>query len=88
MFSSEHLHKSLDEAIKHTLALGLDQVEHIENAMGKEYLCKLNSTEDARIMKRKLDENGLSICCYSVVANLVAENADEQINRFLLCQCA
>ena len=79
IFSSEHKRYGLDAAIKHTVDLGFDAIEHIENAMTDDW--KLNSVQDAKDMKRKLDENGLSVSCYSAVANLEYEYAEKNVDN-------
>lgn len=78
IFSSEHYRDGLDAAIKHTVDLGFDAIEHIENAMSDS--CKLKNLQDAKDMKKKLDENGLSVSCYSAVANLYYEYAEKNVD--------
>ena len=78
-FAQDFLNKGLDEAIKHTVALGFDSVEHIESIHKGSF--KINSIDEAKIMRKKLDDNGLTVSCYSVVANLCIGNPDYYLNE-------
>lgn len=81
VFSSDFKHYGLDFAIEHTVKMGLDSVEHIENSRLDSQSCKLKSVADARNMRRALDENGLGVTCYSLSAELYRDNVDESIEK-------
>lgn len=79
LFSSDHAHKGLEYAIKHTVELGFDAVEHIENALGDGG--KLKSASDASNMKRLLSDNGLTVSCYSLLVDLLCEDKNAIMDR-------
>lgn len=81
IFSTDFKEFGLDLAVKHTLEMGFNAVEHIENAMVDN--AKLQSPSDAVRMRKLLDANGLTVSCYSVVLNLLAEDAAVQKERML-----
>ena len=78
-FSADFLNKGLDEAIKLTVDLGIGYVEHRESINKGVY--KIGSIEEARTMRKKLDDNGLGVSCYSVVANLCGEDGDHYLDE-------
>ena len=81
IFSTDFKEFGLDLAVKHTLEMGFNAVEHIENAMVDN--AKLQSLSDALRMRKLLDANGLTVSCYSVVLNLLAEDVAVQKERML-----
>ena len=79
LFSSEHAHNGLEYAIKHTVELGFDAVEHIENA-----LCdggKLKCASDTSNMKKLLTDNDLTVTCYSLLVDLLSEDKNAIMER-------
>lgn len=81
IFSTDFHELGLEAAVEHTLKMGFNAVEHIENAMVDN--AKLQSPSDAVRMRKLLDANGLTVSCYSVVLNLLAEDAAVQKERML-----
>ena len=79
MFSTDCWQKGLDAAIKRTVDLGFDAVEHIENVTGENW--KVASVADAKEMRKKLDDNGLSVSCYSALAKLDGDNGEKNVDN-------
>ncbi len=79
MFSTDCWQKGLDAAIKRTVDLGFDAVEHIENVTGENW--KVTSVADAKEMRKKLDDNGLSVSCYSALAKLDGDNGEKNVDN-------
>lgn len=73
MFSTDFKDFGLEAAVEHTLKMGFNAVEHIENSATKD--AKLKSLSDAVKMRSYLDERNLSVSCYSIVLDLLAEDA-------------
>lgn len=72
IFSTDFHELGLEAAVEHTLKMGFNAVEHIENSQSAEP--KLKSLSDAINMRKLLDAHGLTVSCYSVVLNLLAED--------------
>ena len=79
LFSSDHAHKGLEYAIKHTLDLGFDAVEHIENVLTDG--AKLSNANDTANMKKLLSDSGLTVSCYSLLVDLLSEGKSAIIDR-------
>ncbi len=73
IFSTDFNELGLEAAVDHTLKMGFNAVEHIENTSSARP--KLKSVSDAVKMKKYLDEHGLVVSCYSLVLDLFADDA-------------
>lgn len=74
-FMSDLLKNGIDYAVKHAKALGFSGVEFLD-------FCGTNAPIDkekypAAELKRALDENGLTMDCYSVYAYVLCDNIDQ-----------
>lgn len=74
-FMSDLLKNGIDYAVKHSKALGFSGVEFLD-------FCGTNAPIDkekypAAELKRALDENGLTMDCYSVYAYVLCDNIDQ-----------
>jgi sugar phosphate isomerase/epimerase len=81
IFSTDMHRLGLEAAVEHTLKMGFNAIEHIENTASPEP--KLKSLSDAVKMKEYLDEHNLSVSCYSLVLNLLADDASSQMDNAL-----
>lgn len=79
LFSREINTKGLTEALEHTLRLGFDAVEWIENATIE--TCRITDLSAARAAKKEIFGRNLSVSCYSLLANLLSEDIDAQMKR-------
>ena len=77
-FFRENKRYGLDFAIRHTLEMGFDAVEILDNASPSNWLC---DEEKFLELKRKLEENKLEVSCYSMPINLLRNDVDDMLCR-------